>query len=34
MLAVLIDRRGRFADHSGLRITTLDDLPSVIGLER
>jgi putative hydrolase of the HAD superfamily len=34
MLAVLIDRRGRHADHSGLRITTLDDLPSVIGLER
>jgi putative hydrolase of the HAD superfamily len=34
MLAVLIDRRGRFADHPGLRITTLDDLPSVIGLER
>jgi hypothetical protein len=31
---VLIDRRGRFPDHAGVRITTLDDLPSVIGLER
>ena len=34
MLGVLIDRRGRFPDHAGVRITTLDDLPSVIGVER
>ena len=34
MLGVLIDRRGRFPDHAGVRITTLDDLPSVIGAER
>ena len=34
MLGVLLDRRGRFPEHSGLRITTLEDLPSVIGLER
>jgi putative hydrolase of the HAD superfamily len=32
MLGVLIDRRGRFPDHAGVRITTLDDLPSVIGV--
>jgi putative hydrolase of the HAD superfamily len=32
MLGVLIDRRGRFPDHPGVRITTLDDLPSVIGV--
>jgi len=34
MLGVLLDRRGRFPEYPGLRITTLDDLPSVIGLER
>jgi putative hydrolase of the HAD superfamily len=34
MLGVLIDRRGRHLDHSGVRITTLDDLPTVIGLDR
>jgi putative hydrolase of the HAD superfamily len=32
MLAVLLDRRGRFPDHAGPRITSLDDLPSVIGI--
>ena len=34
MLGVLIDRRGRHLDHSGVRITTLEDLPTVIGLDR
>jgi putative hydrolase of the HAD superfamily len=33
MYAVLIDRRGRYPDHHGPRITTLDDLPSLIGLD-
>lgn len=33
MLAVLIDRRGRYPDHPGPRITTLDDLPALIGLD-
>jgi putative hydrolase of the HAD superfamily len=33
MFAVLIDRRGRYPDHPGPRITTLDDLPSLIGLQ-
>lgn len=32
MFGVLIDRRERFPDHPGARITTLDDLPPVIGL--
>jgi len=32
MSAVLLDRRGRFPDHPGLRITTLDDLPATIGV--
>ncbi len=32
MFGVLIDRRGRFPDHPGPRITTLDDLPPLIGL--
>jgi putative hydrolase of the HAD superfamily len=32
MLGVLIDRRGRYPDHVGLRLTTLDDLPAAIGL--
>ena len=32
MLGVLIDRRGRFPDHPGPRIATLDDLPAVLGL--
>jgi putative hydrolase of the HAD superfamily len=33
MLGVLIDRKGRFPAHSGPRITSLDQLPDVIGLE-
>jgi putative hydrolase of the HAD superfamily len=32
MFAILLDRRGRFPDHSGLRITSLEDLPAAIGL--
>src|SRR5439155_4883421 len=32
MSAVLLDRRGRYPDHAGVRITTLDDLPAAIGL--
>ena len=32
MLGVLIDRRNRFPNHSGVRITTLDELPGAIGL--
>ena len=31
MFAVLIDRRDRFPEHDGPRITTLEDLPSLIG---
>ena len=33
MFGVLIDRRGRFPEHTGPRITTLDDLPGIIGLD-
>jgi putative hydrolase of the HAD superfamily len=33
MLGVLLDRRGRFPEHAGPRITALDELPAVIGLE-
>ena len=32
MFPVLLDRRGRFPDHPGARITSLDDLPGVIGV--
>lgn len=32
MLGVLLDRRGSFPDHPGPRITSLAELPSVIGL--
>jgi putative hydrolase of the HAD superfamily len=32
MFAVLLDRRGRFPDHPGARITSLEDLPATIGL--
>jgi putative hydrolase of the HAD superfamily len=32
MLGVLIDRRGRFPDHTGLRIASLEDLPVAIGV--
>jgi putative hydrolase of the HAD superfamily len=33
MLGVLLDRRGRFPDHAGTRITGLDELPGMIGLQ-
>lgn len=33
MLPVLIDRRGRYPDATGHRITSLEDLPAVIGLD-
>lgn len=33
MFAVLLDRRGRFPDHPGVRITSLADLPATIGLD-
>jgi putative hydrolase of the HAD superfamily len=32
MLAVLLDRRGRFPDHPGARITSLDHLPELVGM--
>jgi putative hydrolase of the HAD superfamily len=32
MFAVLLDRRGRHADHVGPRITSLDELPEIIGV--
>ncbi|HJP65386.1 MAG TPA: HAD-IA family hydrolase [Actinomycetota bacterium] len=31
MLGVLLDRRGRFPDHPGARIVSLEELPAVIG---
>jgi putative hydrolase of the HAD superfamily len=34
MFPVLIDRRGRFPDHPGTRLTDLRDLPAAIGLTR
>ena len=30
MLAVLLDRRGRYPDHEGVRITTMRELPEVL----
>lgn len=33
MLGVLIDRRGRFPDHPGRRITSLEELPDLIGVD-
>lgn len=33
MLPVLIDRQGRYPDHPGIRITSLEDLPEAIRLE-
>jgi putative hydrolase of the HAD superfamily len=33
MGAVLIDRRGRYPKFDGLRITTMHDLPAMVGLE-
>jgi REG-2-like HAD superfamily hydrolase len=32
MTGVLIDRRGRFPDFEGKRITSLEDLPAILGL--
>jgi putative hydrolase of the HAD superfamily len=32
MLGVLLDRRGRFPEHPGPRITSLDELPSLLGV--
>ena len=32
MLPVLIDRRGRFPEAGGIRITSLDELPGAVGL--
>jgi putative hydrolase of the HAD superfamily len=32
MRPVLIDRRGRYPDHEGVRITSLSELPEVLGL--
>jgi len=32
MTGVLLDRRGRFLDHPGPRITSLEELPGVLGL--
>ena len=32
MLPVLLDRRGRYPDHPGVRITNLEDLPAALGL--
>jgi HAD superfamily hydrolase (TIGR01549 family) len=34
MFPVLVDRRNRFPDHAGLRVTDLRDLPAAIGIER
>jgi putative hydrolase of the HAD superfamily len=33
MTGILIDRRNRFPDHSGLRITSLEELPALLGIE-
>jgi REG-2-like HAD superfamily hydrolase len=30
MLGVLLDRRGRFPDHAGARITSLEELPGIL----
>jgi putative hydrolase of the HAD superfamily len=34
MRGVLLDRRNRHPDHLGIRITSLTDLPSALGIER
>jgi putative hydrolase of the HAD superfamily len=34
MFPVLVDRRDRFPDHPGARVTDLRDLPAAIGIER
>jgi putative hydrolase of the HAD superfamily len=31
MLGVLLDRRGRFPDHAGVRIASLEELPRLLG---
>jgi putative hydrolase of the HAD superfamily len=33
MVAVLIDRRGRYPDAEGIRITSLEDLPTAVGID-
>ena len=33
LLPVLIDRRGRYPDADGIRITSLEDLPGAIGID-
>jgi putative hydrolase of the HAD superfamily len=33
MVAVLIDRRGRYPEAEGIRITSLEDLPAAVGIE-
>ena len=32
MFAVLLDRRGRYTDHDGPRIASMQELPGVLGL--
>jgi putative hydrolase of the HAD superfamily len=32
MRAILIDRRDRYPEHGGIRITSLDELPAAVGL--
>jgi len=32
MRGVLIDRRGRYPEHPGVRITTMEELPAAVGL--
>ena len=32
MRGILIDRRGRYPDHAGVRITSLDELPETVGV--
>ena len=32
MTPVLVDRRGRYPDHEGIRILSLDELPAILGL--
>lgn len=34
MFGVLLDRRGRFLEHAGVRITSMEDLPALLGLDR
>jgi putative hydrolase of the HAD superfamily len=33
MVAVLIDRRGRYPEAGGIRITSLEDLPAAVGID-